>query len=466
MTDRVAADRETWFVVVAVAVLVVSLAAAAVAATDGTDDREATVEGWTPDVSDPRDAESPGEPGVATVDGEEFASVQNAVDAAETGDTVVLEGVFEERVTIETNDLTLEAAGEGALIDGGGEETVVHVVAENVTLEELWIRESGHDRSSEDAGVLVNGSGSTLADVRITDVTYGVWIGEAEDVTVAGAAIAGRADVSESERGNGIHLDRADGAELRDNEITTVRDGIYFSWSDGVDATENTMWELRYGVHYMYSDDNRLEGNVAFDNDVGFAIMVSSDLTVVDNVAVNNDGPSGQGILVKDVDRSEIRDNAVVANGNGFYVYNAHGNELVDNLILENEVGVQFTAGSSEELVVGNSFVANDQSAYAPTTAQVTWNDSERGNYWSDARAVDLDGDGTSETRHQPAGSVELIVHEQPQAAVFAESPAFDAVRMAESSFPVIESPGVVDQRPLAEPPHDEWREYYADHDH
>ncbi|TYL36462.1 nitrous oxide reductase family maturation protein NosD [Natronococcus pandeyae] len=465
MTDRAGVDRETWFVVAAVAVLVVSLAAAAVAASDGSDDREATVEGWTPDVADPHDAEPPAEPGVATVDGEEFDSVQAAVDAAEPGDTVVLEGQFEEHVTVETADLALEAAGEGALIDGGGEGTVVHVAAENVTLEELWIRESGHDRGNEDAGVLVNGSGSTLADVRITDTTYGVWIGEAEDVTVESATIVGREEVSQSERGNGIHLDRADGAELRDNEITTVRDGIYFSWSEGVDATGNVMWDLRYGVHYMYSDDNRLEGNVAFDNDVGFALMVSQNLTIVDNVAVNNDGPSGQGILVKDVDRSEIRDNAVVANGNGFYVYNAHGNELTDNLILENEVGVQFTAGSSDELVVGNSFVANDQSAYAPTTAQITWNDSERGNYWSDARAIDLDGDGTSETRHQPAGAVEAVVHDRPQAAVFAESPAFDAVRMAESSFPVIESPGVVDHRPLAEPAHDEWREYYEDHD-
>ncbi|AGB39872.1 nitrous oxide reductase family maturation protein NosD [Natronococcus occultus] len=461
-------DRERWFAVAAAAMLVVSLAAAAVAATDDADDREDVAERWTPDVdaADVREETPPDEPGVATVDDREFDSVGDAVDAAEPGDTVVLEGAFEERVTIETPDITLAAAGEGALIDGGDEDTVVHVAAENVTLEELWIRGSGYDRGNEDAGVLVNGSESVLTDVRLTDVTYGVWIGEAEDVTVEEATIVGREDVPESERGNGIHLDRADGAELRANEITTVRDGIYFSWSDGVEAAQNTMWELRYGVHYMYSDDNRLESNVAFDNDVGFAIMVSANLTIVDNVAANNDGPSGQGILVKDVDRTELRDNAVVANRNGFYVYNAHGNEIVDNLVLENEVGVQFTAGSSDELVVGNSFVANGQSAYAPTTAQIAWNDSDRGNYWSDARAVDLDGDGLSETRHQPAGSVETLVREQPQAAVFAESPAFDAVRMAESSFPVIKSPGVVDHRPLAEPPHDDRRDDYADHDH
>ncbi|OVE83825.1 nitrous oxide reductase family maturation protein NosD [Natronolimnobius baerhuensis] len=469
-------DRESWLLVAAVAVLLVALGAAVVAAdgpASGTAD--ATIEGWTPDVDDPRDVTAPDESGVATLEDQAYDSVQAAVDDAEPGDTITLEGRFDEHVTVETSDLTLEAADsavgsetgtEAALLDGSGEGTVLEITAANVTVDGLWVRESGPDRSTEDAGIYVNGSDATLSDVRITESTFGIWITEATNVTVEDAAIAGREEIGESQRGNGIHLDRADGAQLLDNEITTVRDGIYFSWSEDVRADGNHLWDLRYGVHYMYSDHNHLEGNVAFDNDVGFALMVSQDLTIVDNVVVNNDGPSGQGILVKDVDNSEIRDNAVVANRNGLYVYNAHGNEIIDNLVLENGVGIHFTAGSTDERVVGNSVIENGEQAYASTTSQLAWNDTDGGNYWSDARASDLDGDGTSAVRHQPAGTVEQLVREQPQAAVFAESPAFDAVRMAESSFPILESPGVVDHRPLAEPPHDNWREYYADHDY
>ncbi|WP_193364853.1 NosD domain-containing protein, partial [Natronococcus jeotgali] len=258
----------------------------------------------------------------------------------------------------------------------------------------------------------------------------------------------------------------ASDAELRDNAITTVRDGIYYQWAEGVHAEGNAMWEMRYGVHYMYSDDNRLENNTAFDNDVGFALMVSTGLTLEDNVAVNNDGTSGHGILLKDVEDSEIVGNEVVGNENGLYVYNAQDNRLVDNLVLENDVGVHVTAGSTNAVVAGNSFVANGEAAFAETTSQAHWNGTDRGNYWADARTTDLDDDGVGEIRHQPAGTVERLVHERPGAAVFAESPAFDAVRMAESSFPVVESPGIVDHRPLAEPPHDEWRTYYEDHDH
>ena len=459
--------NERWFVTLAVTILVVALAVAAVAAVVDDGGGDSTVDGWTPDLPDVHDVEALDEPGVATIEDREYDSLQSAIDAAEPGDEIVLEGRFEERVAIETPGLTLEAASDrGAVIDGGGENTVVHVRADDVTLDGVWIRGSGPDRASEDAGALVNGSNSTLVDVRIDDVTYGVWIGESDDVTVENATIVGREGVDHAERGNGIHLDRADGAALRDNRVTAVRDGIYYSWSDGVVSERNALWDLRYGVHYMYSEDNRLEENVAFDNDVGFALMVSSNLTIAENVVVGNDGPSGQGILIKDVDDSVVRDNAVVANRNGIYAYNAHRNAILDNLVLENEVGVHFTAGSSDERVAGNSFIENGLSAYASTNEQLAWNDTDAGNYWSDARPIDLDGDGTSAVRHQPAGVAEELIREQPQAAVFAESPAFDAIRLAESSFPVVESPGVVDHRPLADPPHEDWQEYYADHDH
>ncbi len=459
--------NESWFAGAAVVVLVLALAGAVVAGADDAGDED--VSGWTPDVPDVHDVEEPTEPGVATVNGETYDSAQEALNAAEPGETVVLDGRFDERVVVSTPDVRIVGADgtDSALIDGGGEDTVLWIDADNVTVEGVWLRESGYERSTEDAGVFVNGTDATLSELRITESTFGVWIDGVSGTTIENASIAGREDVYPVvQRGNGIHVWNAEDVVLRDNHITTVRDGIYYTHSADVLTENNVMWDLRYGVHYMYSNDNVLSGNVAFDNDVGFALMVSQNLTVEENVAIDNRGQSSHGILVKDIDRSEIRDNVLVDNGNGLYVYNSNENEIVDNLVLENDLGIHITAGSSGETVVGNSFIENDEAAFATSNSQVAWNDTERGNYWSEARTSDLDGDGTSEIRHQPAGAVERLVHDRPQAATFAESPAFDAVRMAESSFPVIESPGIVDHRPLAEPPHDEWREYHEDHDH
>ncbi|WP_049922369.1 nitrous oxide reductase family maturation protein NosD [Halopiger djelfimassiliensis] len=458
--------NERYFAVVAAIVLACSLVGAVVSATDESQQDESVAD-WSADVPDVHDVAEPPDDGVATLGDREFDSVQAAVDAAGPGDTIVLEGRFDERVTVDTPGVTLEALErDGAVIDGGEGGTVVEIVADDVTLEGVWIRNSGYDKNVDDSGVFVNGSNATLSALRVTDVAFGVWIGSVDGATVEDTIIAGREDVPTAQRGNGIHLWETTDAELTNNSITIVRDGIYYQWAEGVVAEGNTMWNMRYGVHYMYSNDNRLENNVAFDNDVGFALMVSSELTMRDNVAVNNDGTSGHGILLKDVEDSEIVGNELVGNDNGLFVYNALGNRLVDNLLLENDVGVHTTAGSSNELVAGNSFIRNGEAAFAETNSQLNWNGSERGNYWAEARTVDVDSDGIGDTRYRPAGTVERLVHERPQAAAFAESPAFDAVRMAESSFPVLESPGIVDQRPLADPPHDNWRDYYADHDH
>lgn len=465
MFDRNRFDRvEVGFLVAVVGMLVVSLLAPFVVAAP-TDDGETV---FDPDIDRNSEPPSVADEPTATVGDRTFERAQDAIDAASPGDTVVLEGQFDERLVVNTSDVSVVAGDGGAVVDADSEGRIVTVDAENVTLEGLWLRDSGDDLDNEDAGVFVAGDAdSTVLDgLYLTDITYGIWINGADDVVVRDSRIEGKPSVRRpTDRGNGIHLWETEGTTLRDNEITAVRDGIYFSWSSDVLAANNTMWAVRYGVHYMYSDGNRLVDNVAVDNDVGYALMVSKDLEVRNNTAVRNEGQSGHGILIKDIENSEIAGNVLVENANGLFVYNAQDNQIVDNLVLRNGVGIHHTAGSEDQFVAGNSFIGNDEAVLTTTSGVEVWNGTDRGNYWSDARTVDLDNDGTSEVRYRPAGLVEHLVGKHPQAAVFAESPAFDAVRLAESSFPVVEAPGIVDQHPLAESPHDDWRTYANNRD-
>jgi nitrous oxidase accessory protein len=452
---------ERGLAVAAALVLVVSVVA--VVAPTGTAAERSSAPSFDADVPDEYTFADRTEAGTATVDGQTFESAQAAVDAAAPGDTVRLRGRFDERVVVTTPNLTLSGPeGSLAVVDGSGRGNVLTLDGANATVRRLWVRNSGPDASNNDAGVWLNSTGARVVDSRVTDVTFGIWVDGVDDVVLANNTVVGREAVRPlSYRGNGIQLWKTEGALVSDNRITDVRDGIYYSWASHVTARNNTMWDLRYGVHYMYSDDSRLEGNLAFDNDVGYALMVSKRLELVDNVAVNNSGTSGHGILVKDIDDTVIRGNDLVGNRRGIYVYNSLNNTVAGNLVLENDVGVQFTAGSSDERVHNNSFVHNDRPVLAVTSRQVAWNGTGRGNYWSGARGIDRDDDGVSDVRYRPAGLAEYLVQKHPQAAVFAESPAFDAIRLAESSFPVVESPGVVDHYPLVEPPHDHWRRYY-----
>lgn len=401
------------------------------------------------------------EPGYALVEGERFDSLSEADQHAEAGATIELKGHVTGSAVIETPNVTISGIGT-AVLDGEGTDRVLTINTPDVTVEDLWVTNSGSDLKNEDAGVFVDGPRATLTDLTIIDNAFGVWVDGVEDVTIARSTIVGRMDVyPRANRGNGIHLWQATDARLLDNKITGARDGIYYQWSSGVLTRNNTLWSLRYGVHYMYSDHNRLEGNTAFDNHAGFALMVSRNLTVVDNVAVDNRGASQHGILLKDIQHSQIKGNHVVDNGNGFYVYNAHRNEFRHNLVLGNDVGIVRTAGSHEQTFVENAFIDNAIPAYSTVNRPQAWNGTGTGNYWSDARTVDLNNDGISEIRYRPAGVLEELRVEQPSVELFANSPAFDAVRLAEDSFPVLAGTTIVDHHPLTEPPIDDWREYY-----
>ncbi|WP_049981056.1 nitrous oxide reductase family maturation protein NosD [Halolamina rubra] len=403
------------------------------------------------------------ESGVATVGDESFDSVQAAVDAAEPGETVLLRGRFDERVVVNTTGVTIATAPDArAVIDGGQEGDVLTVEAANVTVRDVWIRNSGMDTSTNDAGVWVDAPNVTVADSRLTEITFGVWVDGVDDAVLRNNTIVGREDVTpRSYRGNGIQLWKTAGTLVAENRITDARDGIYYSWASDVTARGNTLWDLRYGVHYMYSDSSRLANNTAVDNDVGYALMLSEEIAVVNNTAANNTGTSGHGILLKRIDYSTVRGNAFVGNKRGIYSLNSADNEIVGNLVLGNRIGFHLTAGTHGERVVGNSFVGNARHVQAVTSDTHVWNGSGRGNYWSGGGAADLDDDGVSELRYRPAGLVEKLVREHPTAAVFTNSPAFSALRRAERTLPIVDAPGVVDYHPLERSPHD-WRDHYA----
>lgn len=441
---------ETIFLVAVAFVAVAAVAVLFVAPSPATDaETTAVVTAEEPTVPD--------DTGTAMVDGESYESITEAAASAEPGDTVVLEGTFDEQVRVTTDDITLKASEAGAAIDGGGDGHVLNVTGENVTISDLWIRNSGYETDNEDAGVFVDGDQTTIRNAHITDILWGVWVNGADGITIEESYIEGREEITPMvQRGNGIHLWESEETTIRDVTITSVRDGIYYSWASDVVTRNSTMTNSRYGVHFMYSDRNVMVDNTATGNDVGYALMVSKELKLVGNEAIRNKGTSGHGILLKDIDHSTIRENVLADNKNGLYVYNSNGNDILSNRILDNDVGLEHTAGSERQHVVGNSFIDNDQQAISTTTANVeSWNSTERGNYWSSARTTDVTGDGIGDIRYRPQGIVEHVTNEHPQAAVFADSPAFDAVRLAESSFPVIESPGIVDQHPLVEPPHE-----------
>jgi nitrous oxidase accessory protein len=419
---------------------------------------------FNPSVPEDYSFSEPTESGSVRLGNRDFDSLPGALQAAQPGDTLYLRGRFEGSLTIEKSDLTLVGVPEDRppLLDGEGTGDVLRIEGDGVQVRNLWVRNSGPDPQSNDAGIWISADDVRVIGSRVTESTFGIWMDGVSDVLVKNNTIVGQEDVFPlSSRGNGIQIWKSEDSLVEGNRITDVRDGIYYSWASEVLGRENVMWNLRYGVHYMYSDDCSLRNNVSFENDSGYALMVSENLELVENLAVNNYGSSGHGILLKSIDNTAIRHNTLIRNGNGLYVYNSLDNTIVENLVLQNEIGVHLTAGSVRETVHGNSFIANGEPVRASIGEQVVWNSDEKGNFWSRAYTADVDGDGVSEIRYRPAGILERLAVRKPLVRIFERSPAFAIIRLAESSVPLIESAGVVDYHPLVDPTRPDWSQFY-----
>jgi len=386
--------------------------------------------------------------------------IQPVVDAARPGETIRLApGRHAGPLRI---DRTLRLVGEpGAVLAGPGKGSVVTVTADDVVIEGLEITGSGRDLPAMDSAVLVlrQASRAVVRGNRLVGNLFGVYLHGAAASIVEGNQIVGRSDLRLSEAGNGVSIWNAPGAQVIGNTIRKGRDGIFVKTSRENLFANNSFSELRFAIHYMYTNDTRIVGNRSRGNHVAWAIMYSERLEVRDNVS---DGDRDHGLLLHSTHLSTIVGN-VVRNGGEkcSFLYNATRNDFRENWFERCPIGVHFTAGSADNSMTGNAFVANRVQVKYVGTRFVDWAQGGRGNYWSDNAAFDLDGDGIADRPYRPNDVMDEVLWTLPAAKGLLNSPAVQMVRWAQARFPALYPGGVFDSAPLMRPvriPEDEDR--------
>ena len=415
------------------------------------------------------------------------AGLQSAIAEAQPGDVIRLEaGEHRGPVTLDA-PLTLEGKA-GAIVMGDGSGSVITVNAEDVVLSGLEIRGSGTNIDTLDAGVFLaeTASRARVEGNTIVGNLYGVQLHGAADAVVIGNRIVGITTGRVNESGNGVSVWNAPGASVIDNDISFGRDGIFVNASNHNVFSGNRFNNLRFAVHYMYANDSEVSDNVSRGNAAGYAIMYSSRVRITGNVS---DGDRDHGLLLNYTNGSEIIGNtvlgrpqpierwktagqrgehgvpaadgeAVAASGNVrlgpekcVFIYNANGNQFADNWFEGCAIGVHFTAGSEGNSMSGNAFVGNRNQVKYVGTRYLDWSSEERGNYWSDNPAFDLDGDGIADSPYRPNDLIDTVLWTAPQAKVLINSPAVQVIRWAQTQFPALLPGGVVDNHPMMAPP-------------
>lgn len=390
-------------------------------------------------------------------------ALQPLIEQADNGDRLLLSaGRYPGRIVI---DRTLHIQGESkAILDAEGLGHAVVMAAPDIILEGVRIEDWGDNLTELNAAIFVEPTayGSVIRHNQLSGPGFGIWLDAVSDMRVIGNTLRGDTHLRSQDRGNGIHLYNVSHSVIESNDVANTRDGIYLDNSRHNELRDNILHDLRYGVHYMYSFDNLLKGNVTRRTRTGYALMQSKRLKVIDNRSVDD---NNYGILMNNITDSLLSGNRVEGvnqpldsdgqgrlsggDGKALFVYNSQFNRIENNRFAVSDIGIHLAAGSEDNLMTGNAFIANKQQVMYVATREQDWS----GNYWSDYLGWDLNDDGVGDTAHEPNDAMDHLLWRHPTALLLMQSPAVLALRWVQRQFPVFHPPGVKDSAPLMSEP-------------
>jgi nitrous oxidase accessory protein len=383
-------------------------------------------------------------------DARSASPVQRLIDAARPGATVeVPAGRYVGDVIVD-KPLRLVGAGRPVLVGSGGG-SVVRVRAGGVTIEGFDIDgRRGGDLGRDSSGIHIAADGVTIRDCRIVDALFGVYLREADEVSVERCRIQGIPGRDPGEKGSAIHAYNSLRFQFLHNEILDVRDGLYLQNSSNGIIRGNRVRDVRYGLHYMFSDDNLFEDNVFENGAAGSAIMYSERIVFRRNQFLRNRGFASVGLLLQQCDDVLAEDNLIADNARGVFLEGTIRTTVRRNVIAGSDIAIVMFGSAKAARFEGNLFIGN----MSPLSLVGRRTDAVfEGNYWSGRAEPDLDGDGYADRPLRLSSVFDHFRGNLTAADLFVDGFGALALAAAETAFPIIGGPPVEDRRPLAAPP-------------
>lgn len=381
----------------------------------------------------------------------ETTSVQQGIDQAQPGDTVLVkEGRYVEYDIRINKRITLLGEGK-AIIDGDNQGFVVVVEADSTVIENIEVHNSKAGFMDDYAGIEVDGAHNVrIENVKMVNNFFGIYLAKSEGTVLKNNHITASRQ-RETNSGNGIHLWYTKDVEILDNYVAGHRDGLYFEFVEGAfiagNESENN---IRYGIHFMYSDNCRYERNTFRDNGGGVAVMYTSNVEIVDNHFADNWGASAYGMLLKEINRSTVTGNTFTNNSVGLYMEASSRNELTGNEFEQNGWAVKLMANSTDNTFSQNNFIAN--SFEVSTNSRMNYSNNFDENYWSHYEGYDLNRDGVGDVPHRPVRLFSILVEKQPQSLLLLRSLLIDLLDAAEKFMPALTPETLIDSEPQMKP--------------
>jgi len=380
----------------------------------------------------------------------ENKTIKGAISKAKKHDTILIKkGTYKEYNIVIDKPLTL--IGEDyPMIDGENKGEIITIHADSVTVDGLHIINVGTSYTSDYAAIrVVKRRDFVIQNLKLEKLFFGIYLEKAKHGKVLNNQIMGDA-VEEYNSGNGIQLWYCKNIEIDGNTVMNVRDGIYLEFSDFCTVTNNVSKNnVRYGLHFMFSNDDLYENNRFESNGAGVAVMFSKKIKMYRNIFKDNWGPASYGVLLKEINDSEIIGNTFDGNTIGINIEGTNRIIYKNNDFKGNGWAIKFRGACYANSFSHNNFLYNSfDLAY---NSKLNDNKFDN-NYWSSYAGYDLDKDGEGDVPYRPVKLFSYIVNRTPETIILLRSLFIDIIDFSEKVSPVFTPDNLLDNHPQMKP--------------
>lgn len=382
--------------------------------------------------------------------GQNNRTIQNAINAAQNGDTITVEpGIYKEREIRINKTLYLKGINYPT-IDAEKTGTVITIRANGVVLQGFHIINSGMGEIHELAGVfIINSYHVTLRNNRLDNNTYGIYCQYSRNCLIKNNIIISNTK-EEVMGGNGIHCWHSDSLYIIGNTVKGNRDGIYFEFvSHSLISGNLSQNNIRYGLHFMFSENDIYINNTFKNNQAGVAVMYSHHVQMNNNIFKDNWGGAAYGLLLKEISNSEISGNLFMHNTVGVQMESCTRLDLCKNRFINNGYALKISSSTVESRIFENNFISNTFDV--ATTGSLVAN-AINGNYWDKYQGYDLNHDGIGDQPYHPVSLYGMIIEANPAALMLFRSLIVSLLDKTEQLLPSIIPENLEDNKPFMKP--------------
>jgi nitrous oxidase accessory protein len=372
--------------------------------------------------------------------------IQQAIDNARPGDTVLVEpGIYRQQTITINKPLYLKGVGYPVL-DGQNKYEIIAIKSDHVIVEGFAVQHSGYSSYNDIAAIRIyNRRYVTIRNNKLDDTFFGIYSQHAVSCIISGNQLRSNA-VNEITSANGIHCWKSDSMQIINNTITGHRDGIYFEFvTNSLIKNNVSTGNVRYGLHFMFSNNDTYVANLFKNNGAGVAVMFSKGVSMLQNTFAENWGGAAYGILLKEIGDSKIERNRFLRNTTGIYMEGTSRIMITQNNFDNNGWAIKIQASCNDNTVTRNNFTGNSfDVATNGSLVLNTFND----NYWDKYEGYDLNRDGAGDVPYRPVSLYAMIAERNPVTMMLFRSFMTGLLDKAEKTIPGFIPENLKDEKP------------------